>query len=405
MALMSLLARFGRDPRANIAILFAFCLPIVIGGAGLGAETGYWYYERLRLQNAADAGAYAAAIEARAGSSTSTMRSVALRAASDNGFDPASVTAQVNYPFGAVAGTTSLQLVLSHPEPRFFSQIFSQDNVTVSTAAIASFNSSANACILSLDPTASKSVLFSGSSSLTLSGCNVMTNSNAVDAITTQGSALLTAPCLMSVGGVVLTNNVTLTSCPQPLTNLPKTADPFSGLQPPTIPSTCNASNGNTLQPGRYCGGLTLGGTVNLNPGTYIVDGGSFKINANANIVGSGVTFYLTNSATADFNGNATVNLSAPTSGNYSGVLLFADKNNSAGSGHKFNGTADSKMTGAIYSPSQSVNYLGNFSGQNGCTQIVAKTIQWNGNTSMAVDCSAFGMQQIPVTTIVQLTG
>src|SRR5262249_24549974 len=117
---MSLLARFGRDRRANIAILFAFCLPIVIGGAGLGAETGYWSYERLKLQNAADAGAYAAAIEARAGSSTSAMRSVALRAASDNGFDPASVTAQVNYPFGAVAGTTSVQLVLSHPEPRFF---------------------------------------------------------------------------------------------------------------------------------------------------------------------------------------------------------------------------------------------------------------------------------------------
>src|SRR5262245_23887641 len=170
MCLVSLFHRFARDARANIAIIFAFCLPIVVGGAGLGAETGYWYYKRLKLQNAADAGAYAAAIEARAGSSSSAMKSAALTAASDNGFDAASVTAKVNYPFGAVAGTSSVQVVLSHPEPRFFSSIFSQGTVTVSTAAVASFNSSANACILSLDPTASKSVLFSGSSNLTLNG-------------------------------------------------------------------------------------------------------------------------------------------------------------------------------------------------------------------------------------------
>jgi hypothetical protein len=331
------------------------------------------------------------------------MQSAALAAAADNGFT-SSVTAQVTYPFVGPAGLSSVQVVLSHPEPRFFSQIFSQSDVVVRTAAVASFNSSANACMLALDPAASKSVLFSGSSQLSLTSCNVMANSIAPDAITTQGSAQLTAPCLMSAGGAVITSNVTLTSCKKPLTNLPPTADPYKSVPAPIIPSKCNPSNGNTLQPGRFCNGLSLSGNVSLNPGVYIVDGGSFKVNANANVSGSGVTFYLTNSATADMNGNATVNLSAPTTGDYSGMLFFADKNNSSGSGHKFNGTATSKMTGAIYSPNQSVNYLGNFSGQNGCTQVVAKSIQWNGNTSMAVDCSAYGMNKIPVTTIVQLT-
>ena len=38
------------------------------------------------------------------------------------------------------------------------------------------------------------------------------------------------------------------------------------------------------------------------------------------------------------------------------------------------------------------VLYAGNFSGFNGCTQVVASTIEWTGNTNLAVDCSAQGM-------------
>src|SRR5262245_27536152 len=109
MSVFSQLLRFSHATGGNIAIMFAFCLPMVVGGAGLGAETGYWYYKRLKLQNAADAGAYAAAIEARAGSSDAAMMAAALNAAADNGFDAGSVTAKVNYPFGAGAGTSSVQ--------------------------------------------------------------------------------------------------------------------------------------------------------------------------------------------------------------------------------------------------------------------------------------------------------
>jgi Flp pilus assembly protein TadG len=404
MSLNTVLGLFWNDKRANIAILACFCMPLVIGGAGFGVETGYWYYKRLELQSAADAAAYAAAIEARAGSATDTMRNAALLAAADNGFDPTTLGLQLTYPFAGAAGVSSVQVVFTHPEERFFTQIFSTKQVTVQTAAVASFNSSSNACILALDPSASKSVLFSGSSALSLTGCNVMANSNAPDAITAQGSAKLKAPCLMSAGGATITSNVTLTACATPLTNLPVTADPFKNLTNPPS-GKCTSSKGNTLQPGTFCGGLNLSGNVTLKPGVYVVSGGSLKINANANIVGSGVTFFLTGSASADINGNATVDLSAPTSGDYSGMLFFGDKANSSTSDNKFNGTAGSKMTGAIYFPSQDVNYLGNFSGADGCTQIVAKDVQWNGNTSINMDCSSYGMQNIPITSIIQLVG
>jgi hypothetical protein len=42
------------------------------------------------------------------------------------------------------------------------------------------------------------------------------------------------------------------------------------------------------------------------------------------------------------------------------------------------------------------VSYNGNFSANDGCTQIVAATVAWSGNASVSVDCSAHGMRSLP---------
>ena len=94
-------------------------------------------------------------------------------------------------------------------------------------------------------------------------------------------------------------------------------------------------------------------------------------------------------------NGNATVTLSAQTSGTYSGVLFYGDRTGTSASS-TFNGTATSLLTGAIYFPKQQVSYLGNFSGTGGCTQVVANTIQWSGSTTIKQNCSSLGMKDIP---------
>ena len=60
-------------------------------------------------------------------------------------------------------------------------------------------------------------------------------------------------------------------------------------------------------------------------------------------------------------------------------------------------------MTGAIYFPNQAVAYTGNFQGANGCTQVVARTVQWSGNANLAVDCSAYGMNPLPVGGVVKI--
>jgi hypothetical protein len=60
-------------------------------------------------------------------------------------------------------------------------------------------------------------------------------------------------------------------------------------------------------------------------------------------------------------------------------------------------------MTGAIYFAKENVNYLGNFSGADGCTQIVALTIEWSGHTNIKKDCSAHGMRTVPALQLVRL--
>ena len=81
---------------------------------------------------------------------------------------------------------------------------------------------------------------------------------------------------------------------------------------------------------------------------------------------------------------------------------MYGDRTGTGGQS-TFNGTATSLLTGALYFPKQQVNYLGNFAGQNGCTQVVADTIQWSGNSTINQDCTSLGMRDIPATQSVAL--
>ncbi|HRK70033.1 MAG TPA: hypothetical protein PLA85_00485 [Micropepsaceae bacterium] len=176
--------------------------------------------------------------------------------------------------------------------------------------------------------------------------------------------------------------------------------DPFKNLAEPSTVGACqtlpNGNGAQTLSPGRYCGGGNLKGTKTFSSGVYVMDGGTFRINANAVVTGSEVVFFLTNGATVDFNGNATITLSAPTTGAYAGILFFSDRDNASAS-NKFNGTAATSLTGAIYMPSQEVEFLGNFSGNNGCLRIVSYTLKFTGSSNMNADCTAQGIGDMPL--------
>ncbi|HEY4030432.1 MAG TPA: pilus assembly protein TadG-related protein [Caulobacteraceae bacterium] len=384
--------------KGNVALLFALLLPMAVGGAGLATEVGVWYHRRLELQGAADAAAYAAAVDMRAGATQTAFTAEALAAAKASGFDSTQGTLTVNWPplSGSHQTSNAVEVLISENVPRFFSSLFINTALIENTRSVTITQNASNACVLALDTTASGSVTFSGSSNISLTGCSVMANSVSSTAITAQGATSVQADCLITVGGVSLTSGVSETVCSTPITQAPPVADPYAGVPTPTPTGACQSTSGNTLSPGTYCSGMSLKGNVILQPGTYYLQG-DLSINANANVTGNGVTIFMQGSNSVSMNGNATVNISAPTSGDYSGVLFMGDRSctSCSGTSETFNGTADSTMTGAIYFAKQNVNYIGNFAGANGCTQVVADTVTWNGHTHLAANCTGYGIKTL----------
>ena len=389
-----------RGTNANVATIFALTLPIVVGAAGFGVETSYWYYNSLRLQATADAAAYAGALEQISGSDKPTIVAAATQSAATNGLGSGTIVVNTPPASGPNTAKKAVEVIVRQNLDRMFTAIFTQGQVPEQARAVALITNASKSCMTALDPTASQAALFSGNTSVKLIGCSVMSNSIASDAIKLQGSAGLQADCLITAGGVSLSNPVT-TVCAAPITQALPAADPFADLPTPAASNPCQNDNKATLSPGTYCSGMTLKGNVTLSPGVYVVQG-DLKINANAAITGAGVTIFMSGSSTVSMNGNASVKLSAPTSGAYSGVLFYGDRTGIAASS-TFNGTADSLLTGAIYFPKQQVSYLGNFSGNSGCTQVVANTIQWSGSTTINQDCTSLGMRDIPAAQSVAL--
>ncbi len=391
------------DSRGNLAMATALSAPLLAGAAGFGVETAYWYHKSLELQQAADKAVYTAALEKRGGSSSSKILSTATSIATENGYQPGTLAVHTPPTTGAYAGNANaIEIELSISLPRYFTGVFFTDQVAESARAVALMQTAANACVLALSTAASHAALFSGSADLTLTGCTVMSNALTEDSVKLQGSAKLTTDCIIAVGEVSLTSGAAMTECSAAVTQAPPAADPFADVPVPSSSGTnYTSTSGSVLQPGNYTNGMTLSGTKTLEPGVYVVSGGNFKINANANISGSGVTFYFMPGTSVSINGTATVDFSAPTSGTYAGILFFGDR--SATDAVTLNGTADSKLTGAVYFANQDISYLGNFSGNGGCTQVVGKTVSWSGNTTINQDCTTYGMRTIPATQLVKL--
>lgn len=408
------LQRLRRDRAGNVAMMFALSLPMVVGGSAFAVETGYWYLRDRQLQSAADAAAYAGAVENRAGSELEEIKAVAKAEAGKNGFDAGSGSIEVySAPQSGsnVGNARAVEVVLSRPEQRFLTGLFSSEQVTAKARSVALFVDQGRACIVALSPTAGRAAEFTGSSNLTLAGCSVLANSIAGNAVYVGGSGQIETPCLYSVGGADVDSGATLTECAAPVEDAPVMADPYGDLVEPS-PSSCTKTNQSvgtkksvTLSPGTYCKGISIQGDVTFSPGVYVIDGGDLSFGSQATAVGSGVTFVFRNGAGFDSNGGSNLKLSAPTTASasnpYKGVLFFGGRKNTGSI--RINGNSSSQLTGTIYFPNQDIEYRGNFSGKNGCTHVVGNTVSWSGSTTLEIDCEAEGMTPPPAQQFVRL--
>ena len=409
--------RFCDDEGGNIAIIGALALPMIVGGFALGAEAGYWYSEQRKLQNAADVAAHAAGVAMRAGGSGAAQTASARDVAGASGFDAGLGGLVLSVPptQGRYAGDpAAVEVNLGRVQKRYFSKAFIAAPLMMEVRAVASVTGGSRACLLALSSTAAGAITVTGSSAVRFTGCDIASNSNASDAfLMSGGAAVVTTGCIHTVGGVSATGNLTLTDCAAPNEQAPVTRDPYANVLEPSVTGTCQLdttvgqNNQSTrltpvenhpsgINSMRFCGGLKLLGDVDLDPGLYIVDGGDFELRSTTVATGSGVTFFLTNGARAVINGSATLDLVAPTTGPFAGLIIFSSRDDETVT-HQINGNSSSILDGAVYSPAASIDYSGNFGGSGGCTQIVVNRITFTGNSELAVDCQAAGTRDVIV--------
>ena len=405
----------------------AALMPLLATGMGLGAETGYHYMVQRQLQHATDLAAHAGAVRLRAGDGQEQIQAAALHVATESGFSAADGTIAVRTPptSGPSTGSTSaVEVVLTRTQVRYFSAIFLDEPVQLSTRAVAAvLTSSSKACVLALSPTSPRAITVSGSTQVSLDNCDVASNSNADDAFyMTNSMAKLTVGCVHTVGEAITSSGLSLRSCEAPNEFAPVVRDPYADVPEPAVEGTCiseaeknslaflpNFIHSSGVPALRICDGIDIKKQVTFGPGLYIIDGGELSLNANgtvsvdeASIAAGGATFYLTNGATLKLTGNGSLNLQAPTTGPYAGILFFASREQT-GTTHEVLGNSGSITQGAIYAPTSALRYTGNSTTTSGCTQIIGLTVEFTGNSTLGSSCETGNVREIETNVSVRI--
>lgn len=380
-------SRFAADTAGGSAIILALTMPIVIGGLGLGVEVGLWYQTERRLQAAADMAAFTAAIES---GTSGDHEAAAEREAEANRFRP---------DVGAFELTTSqdgddtyYRVTLSEPRPELFSAIFVGGG-DIRVSASAAVLTEGGYCLFALDESKPQAMHFQGDPTSNFADCALHSNSDADDAIHLGGNPSVEAQCASTRGGVSGGDKLKL-DCGTPRIGADRIDDPFEHLAPPSRSAkserSCGGKCSGALEPGYYPDGIDVHDDVDLAPGVYYLDGDFKATGGNRHIRGDGVTLYFNGKSTLDIGGNATIDLSAPTSGPYAGVAMYFDPTAPYDNGHKFAGTIGAKYNGAVYSPASHVEFTGTSSAGSvdQCFQMVARTMKFSGNNEIVSNCT-----------------
>jgi len=360
--------------RGQIIPLVAITLTVMMGFSGMVVDNGYWQYTQRQTQTAADAAAIggAQALQTAGCGSSSAATTAAIDDAQANGYknsgdsstggSSSGVKVTVNNPpsGGPYSGNNcAVQVNITAPHPVFFSSLFGQKKMDISTSATALLVESSTTCCFSV-PTPAPSGSTPGpstgcqiSGSVSAPGSNITCSGPITGCSGTVDAATFGYVGSANTAGCTFTG---ATPAPVPSAGATNPCPQIAGCatisaSPPPTTSCTSLPNGNmnaTLQPGCYSN-FPVGscGTVTLEPGTYVLTGTSDF--SNTDFVGSGVTFYVTSTGTPpDFSSARSATISAPTTGSYADVLYYQVASNTGSP--NFSG-ASVHFNGLIYAP------------------------------------------------------
>ena len=399
--------RNWRSESGQVLALTAILFAVLMGVMALALDVAQFLYAKRQLQTAADAAALAGAIELSycgGVADCTAMQNAVQSAMSENGYGSLSFGTQCatlsgkgvkvvlnNGPCALGAADPNqgnanyVEVTASESKAALFAGVIGFPAVTIAARAEASLDSSPD-CAYILNPNAPDALLLNGNANLSAT-CGIIVDSDASQAAVFNGNVSVTATGLDVVGGVLNNGNNSLS--PSPTTGVSALSNPLANLQLPA-PGSCTYTNevvnGNsdvTLNPGTYCGGLILNGgnyTVTFNPGTYAMTG-NMIVNGGASLVGNGVTFSFS-SGSLTMNGNSHVDLEAPTSGTYAGMLYLQSSTDS--STVILNGDTSSAWQGTFYAPDAQLTLNGGNKSA-AYTLMVVNTLVENGNDDFTI--------------------
>lgn len=416
------LRKFRTNQRGNVLVIAAAGMPLLIGSAAVGVDTIQLSLAKRQMQRSADSAALAGAYALVQSQNVATSVNHDLALNNDVPLHGAPVIQNAPTTGSYAGNNRAVRVALTSQRSLPFISFFTNAATTVSVEATAAIIYSGQFCMVSLENGNATGITFSGSTVVDL-GCGVSTNSRSANGVSAGGSARVMATPIAAVGGVPSSGAYVAPTTLLPYS--PQQTDPFAALPQPTVPADCNNQE-LRVQPntsytvpanatGVYCWrGMDIKGTLNLAPGTYYVDGGVLALGAQANVTGTGVTFVLTSSnatsdpssiATLSMNGGAVLDVSAPTSGVYKGVLMAQDPRAPLGGSSQINGNSSSRFEGGFYFPRHDLTFNGNTGMRTECLQLVARRLTFTGNSSVRNVCPANGGAKAFDATFVRLVG
>lgn len=408
--------RFRRDQRGGVALIVAICLIPLVMAVGIGVEASNWIVVKIELQRTVDLAALAGAKEyLRASDTQNTVNAAADVAEFNGGLGGTSrtwdsnnqlltdnqITAQIT------SGTRQrpsviVKVVARQTVPLVFTSVMGATSpVAIVATGWADASIPVQPCVYAMD-SGGAGITSQGSVSVNLTGCSMRSNA----AISTGGSGTMSAAGFYA-GGSITGNETGGPLFPydgtisDPYANYSPVQDALSQLGSPSGP-VFNDKPGITtpLVSGapKVWSNWNIQGSVVLAAGIYYVKGDitlgdsaslSSLLNAGVTIVMGGVL---------KMNGGSTISLSAATKAVYlngaiPGVVFAGNSSN----GSSFNGNTGTKLTGVVYYPNGALNFGGTSQGGTaGCLEVIAKSVQLQGNSSMAAKCADYGVLGFP---------
>ncbi len=323
-------AGFHRDRRGNVALIFALIAPLLLAFVGAGIDYGRYGVTRAALQEIADAAAIAGARQYLLSGSSEVLPEAIAESAAGTALSARGYAAAADIQVAADNPGASVSVSIHFAQkPTFLVGLF-KNPIEINVSATAQASGGANVCIITLNPTAKDSLLMTADARINGANCSVYGNSTNTVGIGVYQNAKVTSKMTCSAGGF---GGGAMNYSPMPLTDCPVREDPLRDRTPPTV-GACDYNRHSVsnfvgaLQPGVYCGGLTILGSSNiqLQKGIYNIKDGDMQVLGTSRIFGEEVGFYFTgNGADLFFNDDVDISLSAPISGPMAGILIWQD--------------------------------------------------------------------------------